>query len=253
MIAREQLERDLRALAATVEWPPTPELAAPVHARVASDAGAPTAPAAPRLLDRLRPRSPLAIVASVLLVLLVATALVPPARSAILRVLGLTSGARIVPAPPRPPTVSRSPVDLGRTTTLAAAQRRVSFRIRGAAALGPPRRVRLSTRLAGGAVTLSWPGYVLTEFEGNGTPYVEKLVQTGTRLRRVRIGGATGYWLSGAPHFLILRDRNGAVIEGTTALVRAHVLLWDAGGLALRLETRRGLAQALAVARSVGR
>ena len=94
---------------------------------------------------------------------------------------------------------------------------------------------------------------MLTEFEGNGTPFVEKLIQGGGRVRRVDVGGARGFWVTGAPHILLLRDRNGAVIEGATALVRARVLLWDAGGLALRLETHRGLAQALAVARSVGR
>jgi hypothetical protein len=42
-------------------------------------------------------------------------------------------------------------------------------------------------------------------------------------------------------------------VRGERALVRANVLLWDAGGLSFRLETRRDLAGALAVARSLRR
>jgi hypothetical protein len=245
MSTRGDLDRDLRALADTLDWPEAADLTAAVRARL--DA---REPVAWRGVSGLRPRSPLAVAAVGLLALMIAVALVPPARSAILRVLGFTSGARIVQAPP-PPTVSHSPVGLGRPMSFSAAQRRVGFRIRRPAALGPPRRILMSRRIAGGAVTLRWPGTALTELQGDGTPYVEKLVQTGTHVRRVRVGTARAYWITGAPHYIVLRDRRGEVIEGTMALVRANVLLWDAGGIAYRLETRRSLAGALAVARSL--
>ena len=248
---RETIERDLRALAAEAEWPPTPDLVAAVRARLARE-GDPVPPphgAASRPQLRLL-RSPLAVAAVALLALLVAVALVPPARSALLRVLGLTHGARILRIE-HPPQVSRGPLDLGRPMPLSRARRRLAFAVRLPAALGPPGRTRYSARIAGGAVTLSWPGYVMTEFEGRGVPFLKKIVTRGTRVRRLRIAGAPAYFLSGAPHELVVADRNGQPLLGERALVHGNVLLWDAGGLSFRLETRHGLADARRVALSV--
>jgi hypothetical protein len=237
-----ELERDLRALGTAIDWPATPDLAPAVRARLT-----PRPPARRRFV----PRSPLVAAAAVLLALLVATALVPEARSAVLRVLGLTEAARIVRAP-RPPEVTRAPLDLGRRTTLADARRQVAFAVRIPAALGPPSGVQLSRRIAGGAVTLRWPGGdALTEFEGEGTPFLEKFATQDARVRRVTVGATFGYFLDGAPHEVVVLDRNGAAVQSTRALVRGAVLLWDAGGLAYRLETRAGLHHALGVARSV--
>jgi hypothetical protein len=52
----ESLERELRALAATLEWPPTPDVATPALARIRANR-------APRGLA-LRPRGPLAVAAA---------------------------------------------------------------------------------------------------------------------------------------------------------------------------------------------
>jgi hypothetical protein len=254
------LERELRAMAAEVEWPPTPDLAAAVAeridgipqrepARLRPRLGAvPGAPLRARLLA-----SPLALAAVILLVLLAAAFAVPPARSAILRVLGLTHGAEIVRVQPPLPKVSRGPLDLGRPMPLAQARRRLAFAVRLPSLLGPPRLTRYSDRIAGGAVTLSWLGYVLTEFEGQSLPFLQKFVTPKTKVRRVRIAGAHAYFLSGAPHELVILDRNRQPITGLSALVHANVLLWDAGGLSYRLETRHGLQAALAVANSLRR
>ncbi|HEX4690872.1 MAG TPA: hypothetical protein VH276_09270 [Solirubrobacteraceae bacterium] len=237
------IEQELRALGAALEWPQTPDLVPAVRARMA-----PAPPARRRW--RWRPHGPLALAAAVLLVLVVATALVPPARSAVLRVLGLTGSARIVQAP-RAPDVSRGPLDLGRPIALAEARRRAPF-LRLPAALGAPAQARWSDRLAGGAVTLRWTdGDALTEFQGRGIPFLEKFASQPTRVRRIRVGTAPGYFLDGAPHEVLVMDRNGIPIQGTRALVRGNVLLWDAGPIAYRLETRRGLRHALAVATSV--
>ena len=62
--------------------------------------------------------------------------------------------------------------------------------------------------------------------------------------------GAFGFFISGPSHYLVL-DRDGQDLDAKAALVDADVLLWDSGGLSFRLETRHGLADALAVARSV--
>lgn len=244
-----ELGRDLRAVAAEVEWPSAPDLAAAVRARIADEPAGARTLALPPLRARLA-ASPLALAAIVLVVLVVAAALVPPARSAILRVLGITHGARIVRVE-EAPKVSKGSLDLGRSTTLAQARRRLAFRVLLPAALGPPTRVRYSAAIAGGAVTLSWPGYVLTEFQGQALPYFQKFVGPKTKVRRTSIGGRPAYFLSGAPHQTLIVDRNDKPIMSESALVHANVLLWDAGRLSFRLETRRGLSDALGVARAM--
>jgi hypothetical protein len=247
-MTRDGLERELRALAAEVEWPPTPDLALAVAARLGEPA-----PRGGFTIRLRRPlaASPLALAAIVVVALLLAAALVPPARSVILRVLGVTRGARIVRVEPPPPGATHGPLDLGRPLPLARARRRVAFAVRLPAVLGPPALTRYSARIAGGAITLSWPGYVLTEFQGQGVPFFQKLVGPRTRVRRARVGAAAAFFLSGAPHELVFADRYGQPLAGPRALVRGNVLLWDAGELSLRLETRRGLPEALAVARSI--
>lgn len=246
------LERDLRAIAADVDWPPDPDLVPAVLARLDERGAQPHARPDARFRSRLLPHSPLALAAVVLLAVLVAVALVPPARSAILRVLGLTQGARIVRVD-RVPRTSQPSLDLGARTTLAAARPRLGFAPRLPAALGPPREVRYSARIAGGALTLSWPGEALTEFRGQAFPMLQKNVTERTRVRRTSVGGGVAYFLSGAPHVVFLTDAHGNILMASRALVRAHVLVWDADGLSYRLETHRDLAGALAVARSLRR
>ena len=73
--------------------------------------------------------------------LLIAGALVPPVRSAVLDALGIAGRESIVRVP-GPPDTSHPPLDVGGRTTLQAAQRRLSFAIRLPRALGTPREVR---------------------------------------------------------------------------------------------------------------
>jgi hypothetical protein len=218
------LESELRAL--EVEWPETPELAL-----------------------RLRPRRPRRrwVWPAALLVGLVA---VSPARSAVLDVLGITGGAKIVRVA-EPPDVTRGPLDLGRETSLREARRGLAFRPKLPTALGEPQRVRYSARIAGGALTLDWPGFSLTQFQGGSTPFVKKLLDDRSRVRDVRVGSALGFYISGPAHYVVL-DRKGDAVDAAAALVEADVLLWDTpDGLSFRLETRRGQDEALAVARTL--
>jgi len=218
------LESELRAL--DVEWPETPEFAL-------------------RLQPRRRRRR--WVWPATVLVGLVA---VSPARSAVLDVLGLTGGAKIVRVA-EPPEVTRGPLDLGRDTSLREARGRLAFRPKLPAALGEPQRVRYSARIAGGALTLDWPGFSLTQFEGGATRFVKKLLDERSRVREVRVGSAFGFYISGPAHYVVL-DRKGEAVDAAAALVDADVLLWDTpDGLSFRLETRRGQGEALAAARSL--
>jgi hypothetical protein len=196
--------------------------------------------------------------------MLVAVAAIPPARSAALKLLGFGS-ARIVRVPtlPHVPATPRS--RLGRSLPLAEATRAVGFRVRVPRALAAPVDTRYSEAIAAGAVTLVYPtasglpptapdgsiGLLLTEFRGASTPYLNKIVTPGTRVRGVAIGGHRGAWLTGAVHVLVARDRRALISTGRPILVHANVLLWEQDGLAFRIETRASLAKALRVARSI--
>ena len=183
--------------------------------------------------------------------MIVATALVPPARSAVLKVLGLTGSARIVQAP-RAPDVSRGPLDLGRPIALADARRRAPY-LRLPAALGAP----AAGPLVGPARRRRGDAAVGRRRRADRVPGPRAPVPGEVRGSRRRacaasaVGAARGYFLDGAPHEVLVMDRNGIPVEGTRALVRGNVLLWDAGPIAYRLETRRGLRHALAVAASL--
>jgi hypothetical protein len=239
------VDRELRRLAEELEWPPTPDVAGAVRARI--DA----APAPPRRwwypVARLRP----AVALPALALVLAATAAVPPARSAILRLLGIEAGERIVRTD-RPPVAPRRPGAPGERVTLEQARERVRFPVRVPGVLGPPPDVRFSARVPGGEVALVYgTRHVLTAFQGATTPYAEKLLGPATELRHVSVAGARGIFISGGAFRYVALDRRGRVIERSARLVDANVLLWERGRVAYRLETRAGLSQALRIAASV--
>jgi hypothetical protein len=262
-MSHDRLELELRELAAGERWPPTPDLADRVVALIAappeaatgasaSAGGARTPAHAPG--RRWRParlvfaKGP-ALVAAVILTLLIAGALVPPVRSAVLDVLGIAGRESIVRVP-GPPDTSRPELDFGERTTLRTAQRRLSFTIRLPRALGSPREVRYSDAIAGGAVTLIYPDFALLQIEGGTDPVLQKQLGRGSSIRAVNVAGAPGAYIRGA-HELAVLDRDGRYIPATRSFVRGDVLVWQSGRVAYRLETRAGLQRALDVARSV--
>ncbi|HSD80327.1 MAG TPA: hypothetical protein VLB47_06680, partial [Solirubrobacteraceae bacterium] len=139
-----------------------------------------------------------------------------------------------------------------RPVTLAAARAQVRFPVRVPRALGAPDEVRLWRALPGGVVILVY-GHrtALWAFRGSSTELVAKMVTPDTIVRPVRVGAARGTWLTGAPLQFVVQGRDGAIVTGTAATVDANVLVWSAGGVAYRLETRAGLGRALAIARSL--
>ena len=237
------LEDRLRELAADVDWPPTPDLAGAVLARIEADAPAPRRSLL--ALGRSRAR---AVVAAVV-ALLVAGAIVEPVRSAVLDVLGIAGRDRVIRVP-GPPDTSRPALDRGAPTTLELARRRVSFPIRLPRALGAPREVRISDAIAGGAVTLVYPDATLLEFEGGLDPVLQKRVAAEAQARTVTVAGGPGLFITGLRELDIL-DRDGHVVQARGALASADTLVWQRDGVAYRLETRGGLRRALEIARSV--
>lgn len=228
------IERELAALA--VAWPDTPDLATPVARRIAQPA--------PSRRERRR------AFAVALLAIVTATALIPPARAAVLRLLGIEGGVKVFRVPELPP-VPEGRLTLGVRVPLATADALAGFPIERPRVLGAPTEVRFATAIAGGAVTLYYgDDHALTESAGGAIDYAEKLLGAGTRLRRVTVNGAPAIWLTGEAHVIIMRDEDGNVLEAVRTLPGANVLLWDDRALAHRLETRAPLRTALRIARS---
>jgi hypothetical protein len=253
-MSRDALHDELRAAAASVEWPVTPDLAA----RLELGAEEREQPRAwPRLTlgkdPAARPWGTLRVATAVIVALLIAVAAVPPARSAVLDLLGLTGGEKITRVPNAAPQVGAERFELGWPVSLAAARSAVDFPVRVPSLLGAPATVRLARTIPGGMVSLVYGrDAVLSQFRGGATPYIQKFAGAGTRVQRVDVGGARGYFISGAPPIVLFQDRNGRVVEGRPLLSRGSVLIWDAGGIAHRLELRgSSLALALVIARSL--
>jgi hypothetical protein len=244
------LEHRLVELGRHAEWPQTPDVWPAVAARIAQPA--PTSAASPKpRLWRAHPAFAVALVA--LLVAAIAVAATPPARSALLRWLGIEGVAvkdvpRVRPASPSGVVTAR----LGRSVSLAQARRIAGFRVLTAPLPGPG-DVRVLSQPGGRAITLVYgrPGpLLLTQFRGTATPFILKLAGPGTHLRRTSVAGHPAYWLTGA-HDVIYRYARGDVYFEKTALVAANVLIWEQGAISYRMETRLPFARALAVARGL--
>jgi hypothetical protein len=269
------LEAALADLATALEFPPTPDLAAAVGARL--DQAPARAPAPAR-----RPRRPgwpagLAgwrrlAAAGLAAVLLAAAVLVvsPGTREAVARRLGLR-GLRVELGGPPPPTVTTTPggrleLGLGDRVTLEEARRRVGFPVLvpGAAGFQRPDAVFVDEAVpTGGRVDLVYRarpglpaspftdvGLLVTEFRGQPTPeFLKKVTRLGM-VEEVTVGGEPGYWFSGEPHFFTYQDAAGHLREEQTRLA-GNTLIWQRGDLTLRLEGEIPRDEAIRIAESI--
>jgi hypothetical protein len=224
------IEQELRALAASIDFPAERDLAPAVRGRL-----------------RGRPRRRLAaaaLVAAVLVALAVAFA-VPPARSAILRFFHLR-GVRVEYVD-RLPDVRTAPLDLGVPVAPADAGRTAGFRPLASGLLGRPDEVSWD----GGFL---WYRYgrtrlLVSQFRGRERiDLVKKVVGPRTVITPVTVGGEPGYFVSGGTHFLYVAP--GGTVRQEAVRLSRQVLLWQHGRLTLRLEGDVTLAQALRIARS---
>ena len=228
------LEQRLSEL--TVEWPETPDVAAPVRARLEAE---------PVRRRRLWPRIaiPIAVVALV--------AAVPPARSTVLDWLGL--GAVRIERVPEAPTPTPTPLDLGTRVPLGSD-------VLVPDALGEPDAVYEN----GDIVTLLYrprddlpesantgAGALVSQFPGETNEgFVHKQAGPDTTIERVSVDGEPGFWLDGAQHGLFYEDPSGGVREAPARLA-GNTLVWRRGEQTLRLEADVTKERALEIARSV--
>jgi hypothetical protein len=238
------LERDLVALGAAIDYPPTPNLAPRVRAR---------------LEERRAPfgfplRRALAVGFVVLLVTAGALMAVPSTRSAILDWLGL-DGVAIERVETLPDVRPGADLRLGEAVSLQEAERRAGHAVRIPTELGPPDAVYVRREFPLEIVSLVYgdgagPEFILTQFRGGVREiFVKKFVEPGTRVVPVTLTRGRGYWIEGEPHVVAWVDEDGVPREDELALA-GNVLLWQDGDLTLRLEGAHTLKQALKIASS---
>ena len=87
------------------------------------------------------------------------------------------------------------------------------------------------------------------ELRATVTPFFVKFIGPGTRMRRVRVNGGPGAYLSGAPHDVLFQA--SGTVQTDRVRIAGNVLIWQQGPLTLRIEGARTLVAALALARSL--
>jgi hypothetical protein len=237
------LETRLAALSEDLAWPPTPDLAGPVLARVAAE---PRRRRAPALRLRLAPVA--AAVAAALLALAVALAASPAVRARLADWLGVGT-VRIQRVERLPDIGPAAGLGLGERTSLAAARRRTGLDVPVVRALGAPDAVYVQA--GGSAVSLVYVarpglppstngiGALLSVLPAGGLLPVQKLVAGGVPITQVRIRGARGYFIGGEHVF------------GPPQRLAGRTLLWARDGVTYRLEGALPRATAVRLARSV--
>lgn len=256
-----ELEEQLRLLAPAVEYPLTPPLARMVSERLAAESGR---------RRRGLPLRRMALAFAAVVVAVAAALLVSPqARTTVLGWLGL-KGVLVQPVKKLPsPTPSSGGLaqrlQLGDPIPLSAAASRVSFEPLIPRSLGDPDQVYFrEPPPLGGEISLVYAprpglpptretslGLLLMEFRGDLNPgFFGKLVGAGTTVEVVDVNGSPGYWISGEPHAFFYNDRTGQANEETLRLA-GNTLLWEVGGVTLRIESALTKDQALAIARLV--
>jgi hypothetical protein len=263
------LDRALADLAASLEFPPTPDLAAAVSARL-DQAPSPT-PARPRRWSWPTGWRRLAVAGLAVVLLAVAVlAASPGTREAVARRLGLRGiGVELGGPPPSTATTTtggRLDLGLGERVTLEEARRRVGFPVLvpQTGGLERPDAVFVSEAVPpGGRVDLVWrarpglpasgftdAGLLITEFQGQTTPEFIKKVAVAGQVEFLEVGGEPAYWFSGEPHFFTYLDRAGNFREEQTRLA-GNTLIWQRGALTLRLEGEISKEEALRIAESM--
>jgi hypothetical protein len=264
------LAAELRELGRWLDVPAAPDLRPAVRARLAAGAGPARVRLGPTWSDRSARVAAMLVAFAVLLAGTLAAS--PRARAAVVEfctfgAVRLHSGP--APGPPigLPPTALPGGSRFGdpppgtRETTLADARRTAGFPVAVPAALGAPDQVLVRVDRPGfvalrygpragqprptpaGVVTIE-----LDEFAGALGPFLDKYVGAGGA-ERITVGTDRGLWIDG-PHEVAYVDSSGET-RFESARLAGRTLIWERGGVTLRLEGELSREQALAIALSV--
>jgi hypothetical protein len=273
---RDSLELALTDLAGAIAFPaPSPAFAARVGARIEA-APAPAEPAWRRWRrwasapSGTRPvRRSLLIAVVLLLVAATVAAAIGLGLPGIRLLFGpMPTASPGVTVPPSGPGGSLEPgarLGLGEQVELADLASRAVFPVRYPTdpLVGTPDAAWIDSRKAG-QVALVWRtradlpattepgvGMLLMQFNGRvDEGMITKMIDSGTNVERVRVGGNPGFWITGDLHFFFYEDANGNVVDDSRRWV-GDTLLWTEGGLTYRLETALGRDTAIRIAESL--
>jgi hypothetical protein len=241
-----ELELELREL--RIEWPETPDVAGAVAGRLAAPA--------PRRRRLHRPAWQLAVACSALLIAVVMA--VPPARSAVLDLLGFGS-VRIVREEPRPSRFGQE-LQLGTAVTLAQARDR--FPLLVPEAVGEPDavylteqpsvRVDLVYRARPGlpASSNTGAGLLVTQFHASAEGLVEKTIGSGSSVERLTVGGDPAFFITGADHGFAYLPEGGTGGFEPQRLAGDTLLVERSDGVLLRVEGDLDRDEAVRIAES---
>jgi hypothetical protein len=225
----------------------------------------------PGVLDRLRDddrgrerrphRRRGLLIAALAATVLAACATIPPVRDALVAIFRV-NGIEVRQAPSRAPTTASSvPVPspaaslpvvyegLGDPTTEAAAEAYSSGRLLHPGALGVPDRVFRRDALVTLAYGRPGPTWLVMEVVAPSRLLLEKIVMTGAHVRRLTVNGQPGVWVEGPQELIYVSQSDQPQVEEPR--LSANSLIWEQDGVAVRIETTRGLAEALKVAGSM--
>jgi hypothetical protein len=227
-----ELERTLAALGPEIDWPPAPDLAPRVVARV----------------ERRRFRLRLVAVALATLVVAIGAAFaVPGARTAILRFFHL--GGVTVERVETLPAARERPLaaGLGEPLPRAEAERRAGLRL----ALPPavhPTRFYARPGIVAALVRFEGRPVLLAAIAGEQLGLVKKFAGPA-HVEPVEVNGRFGIWISGGPH--VLQYQRRGVLQQIDTRLAGNTLLWLSGGDTLRIEGRLSRADAIELGESM--
>ncbi len=257
------LDRALVDLGRALDYPPTPDLAARLHDVLQGEP--------PRMAPRPRFDYRRRWLVAAVIVALIAGALLlfPEARTAIADRIGLP-GVSIrwleETPPPRGAVLS-----LGDRVTRAEAQAGVSFPVAVPTHSGfaDPPEVYLLGEGDEAMVSFVYPatatlpssqvpgvGALLTQFAGRAerdlvVKGLSGLSDARTHLEAVTVAGAPGFWITGAPHGVLLACGDEGECREEPYRLAGNVLLWERDGVILRLESALSREASLDLAESI--
>lgn len=254
-----ELEAALRDVGARLRYPPTADLLPAVRARIEAE----------RRQPGWLPRMSLVPALATAALLLVATLAFQPVGASALEAIGIGRltifrGASPPPTPvatPGPGTILPGGV---RVASVDEAARQAGFAVLVPVALGQPDEVYVVHGRHGPAVFLVYApradlpaakqtgiGALVMQAAGRFEPaFLGKVLPPGARAEEVTVNGRRGVWVDGAPHEMFFVAPNGEVVFDTLRLA-GNVLVWDQGGLFVRLEADLTKERALRIASSM--
>jgi hypothetical protein len=188
---------------------------------------------------------------AIIAALILAVAVISPARAAVLDAVRRIAGIELRQERPREALpATPSPIPSSRDADLDEARRVALFPVAAPMTLGSPDRVLLEDSDNNGAprvVSLVYRGGTVRfdQFDGTLEP---AFLETAPNAEWVTLGDSA-LWLS-EPHPVTYVGRDG-VTRTETARLAGPTLIWASGGVTYRLEGLPTLTEALGVARSV--